>query len=372
MLIEPSVEKNLKQIDGLKIISQNPEEAFGVNYDRYYSSNDIQSFLNQSGSKIECKKNFGCGKTIFTISSKVSHYPYSIYTSISLDSKIYSSRYTSSNIDLLNGKCLVLSIDQNKNYGHALLEVLPFLLYLSEHEKGYSHIITSETEVLKNVIKDLDIKLSDRIKFIKQEYKFTCDELTFLPIYESGSLRDFNLIKNFKNKLDLIDSNTENQKDKIIYCLRSDKAAKHGRKMNKKNESEIIKELDFFCKKNKKYELCIFDSLDDNGETLTPKQQFDLFKSAKIIIGAHGTAMYNSIFARSGVKICEFTGGKNGINGDKSFKNFNRTVYFDYFGIKDKIDYYSIPFDPNSNINDCSIDLKNLREFLLLIENQIL
>lgn len=351
-----------------QLLNLNNENHENINWNRYRHNLSIEDFIKKASVRIIRRKiNQIKNESFFTINTILSRYPYSTYANLSLSSMMSLYGNNSQDINRLNKKTLVLSIEHNKNYGHILFEALPILLYFSDLDKKYTNIVTCETDLLINIIKDLGINLSDKIKFVKNDYKFICEDVTFL--YTSpgnGSIRDFKLIKNFKNKIDSI--NTENFiKNKIIYCARSTKAARHGRRMNEKNEKEIIEILENFCICNAQYELVIFDSLNENGITLTARQQFELFQSAKIIIGPHGTAMYNSVFAKDKVIICEFTGGFDGINGDSSFKNFDRTVYYDFYGIKDKIDYYCIPYSSNSHIHDSTIDTKNLEHFLSLI-----
>lgn len=351
-----------------QLLNLNNENHENINWNRYRYNSSIEDFIKKTSIRIIRRKiNLVKNESFFTINPIISKYPYSTYTNLSLSSMMSSYGNNLQDINRLNKKTLVLSIEHNKNYGHILFEVLPLLFYFSDLDKKYSNIITCETDLLINIIKDLNIKLSDKIKFIKNDYKFICEDVTFL--YTSpgnGSIRDFKLIKNFKNK---IDSTSVGKiiKNKIIYCQRSAKAARHGRRMNEKNEKKIIEILQNFCVRNNQYDLVIFDSLNENGTALTARQQLELFQSAKIIIGPHGTAMYNSIFAKDKVTICEFTGGVDGINGDSSFKNFDRTVLYDLYALKDKINYYCIPYISDSYIHDSIIDTKDLEYFLSLI-----
>ena len=95
-----------------------------------------------------------------------------------------------------------------------------------------------------------------------------------------------------------IKTDTKNNREHIIFCPRVGETAFHGRlnteesiKQTKQLIESIIKEC------GKPINFSVFTNKNSNGDSLTVQEQKDFFKTATIILGIHGTALTNMMWA---------------------------------------------------------------------------
>lgn len=91
---------------------------------------------------------------------------------------------------------------------------------------------------------------------------------------------------------------TKKPQEKIIFCPRFNNGAKHGR-CNNPDQIEKIENMlkDLASKNSTPTEVSVFIREKDDREPLTIKEQKDFFKKGTIIIGIHGTALVNMVWA---------------------------------------------------------------------------
>jgi hypothetical protein len=118
-------------------------------------------------------------------------------------------------------------------------------------------------------------------------------------------------------------------------------------------------------------EFTVFTGSED-GSTMSLVKQIQLFDSARVVIGPHGGGLANLMYMNS-VKpsfVCEFTSGTAvNIHGGRPFlKNFNQLL-----GCVPELhsEYYLIPFSAGSTLDFATIDLLNLKKFLLVASQKL-
>ena len=95
-----------------------------------------------------------------------------------------------------------------------------------------------------------------------------------------------------------IETETTNNREHIIFCPRVGETADHGR-LNTEEGIEKIKQLieSIIKECGKPINFSVFTNKNSNGDFLTVQEQKDFFKTATIILGIHGTALTNMMWA---------------------------------------------------------------------------
>jgi len=355
---------------GLKIISKDKKDL--VTTINYAHERTIEDYIAEVGISVvpPAPTNKTKNLHIFTAAPALPTQLHNTYTTVSLDSSVRFGEDINAITNNHLNKVLVLSHMHNNNYAHVLCEVLPLLLYFSELDPTYSSLITYKTKILTGILDALQLKLSEKIIFIEDSYKFTCKTLTFLPVEASANMpRDFKMLTYLYKKIKSLGIH-KTKANKLIYCSRPKEAVKHGRTMQVENEKEILLRLQKYCEETKKYELVVFDGLDSSKNKWSVLEQIKLFSEAKCIMGPHGSALYNLIFSPQDLTVCEFTGGTKGVLKEPTFIDFERGTFRDYYALKDYLDYYYIPFDSTQPLTSLTIDLDNLEMFLKILETK--
>jgi hypothetical protein len=259
-------------------------------------------------------------------------------------------------------KVKILNIPWVEIYGHCLHDVIPKLLY-EEESSDCDAIYTCTSPVLNSLIELFQLQFKKVVLLDNVEIKIFSDEL-IIENHEAFHFRDKEKIRIFKNQIDFI-INKEYQSNianRLIYCSRSGGNVTHGRKMDLKNETEIISELQQFCTRNNL--IFTFFNGQENDSTMSHLNQLKLFSEAKIVVGPHGTAMTNIIYLnpKNKCSICEFTSGTEVVIQSAPFVNHFNNM----FGHlpDDLYDYFLIPFSANSTNSITLIDIDNLKDFL--------
>ena len=188
-------------------------------------------------------------------------------------------------------------ITDNKSsvYFHSLCDALGKYQMTKDEFKNYPVLIPEIYDIdwIKEFLETLEIEF----KILKNSKRYVIDEL-LIPSYPapSGNFNNENITKLAKNIIDKCDINTKDiEQNKRIWISRE--AAR--RKVNNKSDLEqILKKYNF--------EDCILEEL-----TLTEKVQ--LFQSAEIIAGSHGSGLTNMIFMNKKTKVVDVRDPKDNI-----------------------------------------------------------
>ena len=196
----------------------------------------------------------------------------------------------------------ILSLTQgasgHKNYFHWLFDILPRIKIFSEGQdiKSIDHFYLAQLQPYQK--KTLEILKLDHIKIIDcNEYRHISGDQIFAvdhPWYQSGYISKeaknlsswiiYWIKKKFLSHSEYFDSNEK------IFLDRSESPHNHCQIKNNNEVTEFLKKKGFTSYKV--------------GE-LSFEQQIHLFKSAKIIVGAHGAAFANLAFCSPGTQVIE-------------------------------------------------------------------
>ncbi len=262
-------------------------------------------------------------------------------------------------------KTLILNPRFCDNYGHILHDNIPEIIF-AEEDSRYDAVFMPSSALLKEIIGLLDLNLN-KVKLIENQMYFKSRTIHFKNSFTYPEI-DISKTRRFKQ---LIEKNlaTNSSAKNLIYYSRSKKDALNGRIMDEKNETEVIEILKKYANYHN-LNFCIFNGQLD-GKRMSTDKQIELFRSAKMLVGPHGSGMSNCIWInpKNNCKICEFTCGTEKLLQQTGafFKNYN----FFYSGLIDEMfDYYLIPFSGESTDDIVSIDIENLLQFLYHSENK--
>jgi capsular polysaccharide biosynthesis protein len=195
---------------------------------------------------------------------------------------------------------LILNLNNPLAHGHIYSEVLSELYAVSETYPEYDCVIAFLSPRMKDSIDFFDLKLSNKIKFIKKGQEFFLN-FEQLRIVNHSPRSYINKVKNvlaLKKAFHLSKPIVKKSREALLYCSRNSTTAKHGRRLTQETEIEIIKILSEYAHNNNLEFHLLTGEEPDGAKTLISKQ-YDLFSSAKLIVGVHGGAMSNLIFLDS-------------------------------------------------------------------------
>lgn len=270
----------------------------------------------------------------------------------------------SKNISLLKGtprikkkiNKTVVSLIQDasgKNYAHWLLDILPRLEILNNtnfvDHVDYFLVPELQYNFQYQTLKILNIPL-EKILNSKFNRHVQAKKLivTEHPWYFKGIVHDemINIhawtIKWLRDKfLKFANSTTSNLK---IYIDRSDSIFNHCQLINSNDVWNFLEKKGF-----KKFKLSSIDF----------KDQVSLFNSAKIVVGAHGAGLANTIFSNSNTKIVEIkpNNHKNKfINKISKINNLNHKVMISNY---DQLDQKNLAGDIFVNLDELEKNIDN-------------
>ena len=228
---------------------------------------------------------------------------------------------------------LVQGASAINNYGHWLLDILP-KLFISEKLRKFSYydaiyLPSYKKKFQIDTLKYFNIDKSKIIdgSVIRHVY---ADEIT-MPEHPYWKVNKFQLdtvskvdpemIKLLRNKF-LLKKQKKNKYDRL-FIDRSDSLFNHNQIIN-------YKEVYQFLLKKKFIKL--------NLSRLSFDEQISYFYNAKIILGAHGAGLCNTIFCKSGTTLIELS---NSIDKCYLFKNISKINKMKYYNIISKGDSQS-------------------------------
>lgn len=161
-----------------------------------------------------------------------------------------------------------------------------------------------------------------------------------------------------------IKTHAKNNREHIIFCPRVGETASHGRlnteesiKQTKQLIKLIVKEHD------KPIDFSVFTNKNSNGDTMTVQEQKDFFKTATVILGIHGTALTNMMWAdrladykSPPLQIIEIVGNTTARNKNhpqiEPWQYGNDCGYWHQFGNHFNINWQHIFFDKKPERQD--------------------
>jgi len=260
-------------------------------------------------------------------------------------------------------KALVINTQFCDNYGHILPDSIPDLINAEEND-NYDVVFSATSPMQKEIINLIGLKFN-KVKFIEEKQYLKARSVTILNKSTYPQL-NVSKIRRFKGLIEENISSSENS-NTLIYHRRSKKNAQNGRIISEDNEKIIIDLLKEHAS-NLDLSFCVYDGM-VNGERMPIKDQIRLFRSAKMIVGPHGSGFANVIWIdpKNKCKVCEFAWGTEKMNNwvKGQTLGFSKNYNSLYSGcIDDYTDYFLIPFSNKSIGENVEIDIDNLREFL--------
>lgn len=183
-------------------------------------------------------------------------------------------------------------------FGHYMDDHLPTIAYLKSKLPESTKFLLLHTPLSKSVLEFLDPEFADtRVEWVKRrEVVKVIGKLTVTIPYKIpmqwGCCRPYEYLREWIHQQH--PSVPKNRK--VIYYSRNSPSAKHLRKVEVELEQRVIATIRISMRKyGMESDFVVFDGLDENGDLMSTKQQFDLFRSARTIIGAHGAGMLGNL-----------------------------------------------------------------------------
>lgn len=261
----------------------------------------------------------------------------------------------------INGKYFIFAHFWMNNYGHVLHDVLPVIIYLVKNF-NFDKIILNYTKLLHTYIKFFSQEIFDKIYWIESNTKYKIkgtfyyfNNILIGPHTFRSPIFTESLVNEIENKHKKFNLETQN---KVIYCSRgyNNWSVKHKRIMM--NEDLIIETIKKYVNNQPNLKFELYTGLDKDNKLLSFEEQYNLFKSAILVIGSHGSAMSNCIYIPKNDKraICEFS--------FNIFPTLYAKSYYFLYALIDFTNYSIIPFTEDSNLKKTFININDLERYL--------
>ena len=149
---------------------------------------------------------------------------------------------------------LVVNLNHIGAYGHIYSEVFSELCAVDETYPEYDCILMVKSPLMQRIIDAFDLKLSDKIRFIKNEpNELYLLNFQHLEIANHCPLSHVNKLKNVANLKSIFHSSKpiiNKPQNFLIFCSRRSPYARHGRNITEENENEIVEYLKQYSAEN--------------------------------------------------------------------------------------------------------------------------
>jgi hypothetical protein len=199
------------------------------------------------------------------------------------------SRWHLPKSQLLNGRIAIgVTPEAGGNYYHWLLDLLPRVLLLKHATQNFSNydallLNGSRANYEQETLTALEVP-PEKIRFVDSRDRFQIASAVFPSL-------DTNVVAPWKIRglRELVSSDKPNQ-HRRLYLSRARAAVR--RIANEEEISEALRQHDF-------------EILE--AETLSFREQADLFANASVIVAPHGAALANTVFCRPGTRVVEIS-----------------------------------------------------------------
>jgi hypothetical protein len=200
------------------------------------------------------------------------------------------SRWHLPKSELLNGRiAIAVTPEADGNYYHWLLDLLPRVLLLKHATQNFSNYDTlllngSRANYERETLTTLEVP-PEKIRFVDSRDRFQIASAVFPSL-------DINVVAPWKVRglRQLASPVQSNQHRRRLYLSRARAAVR--RIANEKEISEVLRQHDF-------------EILE--AETLSFREQAELFANASVIVAPHGAALANIVFCQPGTRVVEIS-----------------------------------------------------------------
>jgi hypothetical protein len=254
------------------------------------------------------------------------------------------------------------------NFGHFFDDSLTQIAFLRNQVPNTTKWILCDKELTRNVLEFLDPEFAKRVHWVKMGLPITVEgSLTValqprIPNF-SGCCRPYDHLRDW-----VAEKYPEvSDEKKIVYYSRNSTDTKHWRNVERAHEQQILEHIrEGMVRHNVKEELVLFTGQDDEGKTLSIAKQFEIFRSARTIIGPHGAGMLGNIIwtnplpenCASRTSIIEFIPGERSTQVQPLY----RSLFIRWR--KWPLDFHVLLYKEESTKEETFIDLNALDEAL--------
>jgi hypothetical protein len=254
------------------------------------------------------------------------------------------------------------------NFGHLFDDSLTQISFIRNQVSSDTKWILCDTPLMKSVLEFLDPEFAAQVHWVKMGLPISVDgnlKVVIQPAIPNfaGCCRPYDHLRQWVS-----DKHPEMPaKKRIVYYSRDSTDTHHSRMVEKNHEQEILDRIrQGMLRHNVEEELVIFNGQDKNGGTLSIAEQFEIFRSARTIIGPHGAGMLGNIVwtnplpdtCSSRTSIIEFIPGVNSTQVQPLY----RSLFIRWR--KWPLDFHVLLFKPESTKEETFISLEMLDEAL--------
>ena len=280
-------------------------------------------------------------------------------------------------------------------HAHILIDHLPALALLrEEHDADGCDYLLQDTPVLRKVLEWLDPQFAaDRVvwletgsnKMVKMG-KQVILRAWAVPRNPIGNGRNPKAVQALRRWLVQVKYNDDDgvvttgrddmrKSRRIVYASRNSPTATHARALDLNHEKDVLELILAAMERyNIRGMLEVYNGLDQEGNPVSLQQQFEIFSTADVVIGAHGGALANVMWMSLGrdkeenAKVFEFIPSesvqpKKKKNGSENIIRWVKTYYY-LFQNPEWVDYRHLALSPNSTADASFINLSSLDEAL--------
>ena len=252
------------------------------------------------------------------------------------------------------------------NYGHVLHDHASTIAGMRVMLPPETNFLLVETPLLRSILEIIDPEFTARrVKWLTKGEVVKVENGT-LSIYINPGRHKPGREQRFMNALrHWLPRSGDLKRHILIYCSRSGKYTHHGRMMEEAHEADILAGIKrALVRYNRPEQILIYNGMDSDGNAMPIKSQRSLFREASIIIGPHGSAMANIIWAEehncsARPSVIEFICGIRSSQVQPAGCPWMRTYFYMYAGAP-WIDYHHISFAANSTKDTTFINLNEL------------
>ena len=274
----------------------------------------------------------------------------------------------------------------SNNFGHVLHDTLPMVAWMRSVAPPDAYFILPDLPMLRQVVEflDPDFYRERAVWLLSHDRLWKWDHDAPQPDsirIEGGTLTvtddSWNHITNNAKLYPYLRSwisqahpgEVTELERKVVYYSRRGKGTKHGRKLDKEQEKDVIKIIvDKMHEHGRTENLVVYNGLNTDGSPMSIGEQYNLFRPASAVIGPHGSGLANIIWTNptpetceDRVKVLEFISGTDSAHVQQLFHSY----YHMLWGLP--LDWHHITYASNSTGEDTYLRLPDLEVALDVI-----